>query len=86
MSTTFCEVHTVTAEEDILMKKFASKLHRYYDPQDGFGYYHATGELLDEIQLHKKVILMDKVKRLNLNLDRSTAKTCQKISHWYKLT
>ena len=60
ISTTFFKVHT--AGEDILMEKFASKHHRHYDPEDGFGYYHATGDKLDNIQPHKKVILMDEVK------------------------
>ena len=66
LSTTFFKVHKFKADKDISMKKVASKLlnYRYYDPLDGFGYFHATGEQLNEIQLHKKVILMDKVRNL----------------------
>ena len=61
VSTTFFKVHIVTGEEDVLMKTFASQLYKYYEPQHGFGYFHATGKELNELQPHKKVILMEEV-------------------------
>jgi hypothetical protein len=48
------------------MTKFASQLYQYYDPQHGFGYFHATGDELDKLQPHKKVILMEEVSIMTL--------------------
>ena len=67
-STTFFQIHRV--DEKLNMKisiyKFASKFYQHYEPQDGHGYFHATGEDLKGIQRHKKVILMDEVKCLEI--------------------
>jgi hypothetical protein len=72
LTTTFYRLWDVP--ETCLMYKFAKKkLHEEgenfeYKPEDGYGYYKVNEAELESIPSHKKVILMDKVCKINMIL------------------
>ena len=65
-TTTYYRVHQV--EVKCSMCEFARKHYQNYQPEDGFGYFKKPETKLELIAPHKKIILMDQVSWVLINI------------------